>query len=123
MLEADIQPFRKLGEEVMSGSAGQKRVPVDFIKSFTLGVPSVEEQWEIIKELDGKLHDIDELIEKEKETIDTLHELRNRLISDIVTGQIDVRDIEVPEFEYVEEIEDSSDEDEETEDESIDEEV
>lgn len=117
------QPFRKLGEEVMSGSAGQKRVPVEFIKNFTLGVPSIEEQRNIIEELDGKLHDIDELIEKEKETIDTLHELRSRLISDVVTGQIDVRDIEVPEFEYVEEIEDSSDEDEETDDESIDEEV
>lgn len=116
------QPFRKLGEEVMSGSAGQKRVPVEFIKNFTLGVPSVEEQREIIKELDGKLHDIDELIEKEKETLDTLHELRNRLISDVVTGQIDVRDIEVPEFKYVEEIEDSSD-DEETDDEAVDEEV
>lgn len=114
------QPFRKLGEEVMSGSAGQKRVPVEFIKNFTLGVPSAEEQWKIIEELDEKLHNIDELIEKEKKTIDTLHELRNKLISDVVTGQIDVRDVEVPEFEYVEEIEDSSNEDEESDDESVD---
>lgn len=117
------QPFRKLGEEVMSGSAGQKRVPVEFIKNFTLGIPPVEEQKEIIKELDGKLHDIDNLIEKEKETITALHELKSRLISDVVTGQIDVRDVEVPEFEYIEEIEDSSEDGEETDDESMDEEV
>lgn len=117
------QPFRKLGEEVMSGSAGQKRVPVEFIKNFTLGIPPVEEQKEIIKELYGKLRDIDKLIEKEKETIETLHELKSRLISDVVTGQIDVRDVEVPEFEYVEEIEDSSENDEEADDESVDEEV
>lgn len=117
------QQFRKLGEEVMSGSAGQKRVPVEFIKNFTLGIPPVEEQREIIKELDGKLRDIDKLIEKEKETIETLHKLKSRLISDVVTGQIDVRDVEVPEFEYVEEIEDSSENDEEADDESIGEEV
>lgn len=117
------QPFRKLGEEVMSGSAGQKRVPVEFIKNFTLGIPSVKEQEEIIMELESKLHDIDMLIAKEKETIDTLHELRNKLVSDVVTGQVDVRDIEVPEFEYVEEIEDSSEDDEETDDEAVDEEV
>ena len=36
--------------------------------------------------------------------IDTLHDLRTRLISDVVTGQIDVRGIEVPDFEMVEEL-------------------
>lgn len=45
------------------------------------------------------------------EEVDTLHELRNKLISDVVTGQIDVRNIEVPDFEYVEETEDESDDD------------
>ena len=39
---------------------------------------------------------------KEKE-IERLHELRARLISDVVTGQMDVRDIEVPDFAMVEE--------------------
>ena len=33
------------------------------------------------------------------------------LISDVVTGKIDVHDIEVPAFEYAEETADSSDED------------
>ena len=43
--------------------------------------------------------------------IELLHDIRNRIISDAVTGQIDDRDIEVPEFEYVdEEADDESDE-------------
>lgn len=97
------QPFRKLGEKVMSGSAGQKRVPLEFIKNFALGIPSVKEQKQIIKNLEEKLHNIDNLIEKEKAKIDTVHELKNRLISDIVTGKLDVRNVEIPEYEYMEE--------------------
>lgn len=117
------QPFRRLGEKVMTGSAGQKRVPAEFIKSFTLGIPSIDEQREIIERLQSKLSNIERLISNEEETINILHELRNKLISDVVTGQIDVRDIEVPEFEYVEEIEDSSEDDEEADEEAVDEEV
>jgi type I restriction enzyme S subunit len=107
------RPFRTLGEKVMTGSAGQKRVPVEFIKNFSLGIPNVEEQHRIINIIEKRLADIDNLIATEEKTIDVLHELRNKLISDVVTGQIDVRDIEIPEFEYVEEIEDISDSTEE----------
>ena len=40
----------------------------------------------------------------------------------MVTGQIDVRDIEVPEFEFVDEIEDESDKDTDEENDNVDEE-
>ena len=39
-----------------------------------------------------------------------LHELRTRLISDVVTGKIDVRSIEIPEYEFVDEDNDNVDE-------------
>ena len=42
--------------------------------------------------------------------IELLHELRTRLISDVVTGQLDVRNIEVPDFELVEELADEAEE-------------
>ena len=51
------------------------------------------------------------LIETIQEEIKALDELKTRLIADAVTGKIDVRDIEVPDFEYVQETGDSSDED------------
>jgi len=35
--------------------------------------------------------------------IEILQELKTRLISDVVTGQIDVRNIQIPDFEYIEE--------------------
>ena len=117
------RPFRMLGEEVMTGSAGQKRVPVSFIKSFTLGIPSIEEQGQILRTIDEKLSLIDKAIETESKRILLLQELKERIISDVVTGKIDVRDISIPEYEYVDEdvdsgpdSEDNIDEDEEQED-------
>lgn len=76
--------------------------------------PPYEEQCQIvckIEEIEGKYR---ELIAKINQEIDCLHEYRTRLISDVVTGQIDVRSIEVPDFELVEE---SADEAEESADE------
>lgn len=60
---------------------------------------------------------INEIIDQEKtiatltEEISVLREYKVRLVADIVTGKIDVRDIKVPDFEYVQETGDSSAED------------
>ena len=69
----------------------------------------LDEQNNILEEIDRRVSRIDEQIRCENESISVLFELRTRLISDVVTGQIDVRGIEVPDFDIVEEI-DSEDE-------------
>jgi len=51
--------FLRLGEGVMVGSAGQKRVPTDFLTEFPLPVPSVEEQEAIVRFLDDKTDQLD----------------------------------------------------------------
>lgn len=91
----------------MTGSAGQKRVSVNYIKNFTLGIPTVEEQKSILAEIEQKLVQIDKAIEIERGNIKNLQELKARIISDAVTGEIDVRSEIIPEYEY---IEDQSDE-------------
>ena len=107
------RPFRKLGEEVMTGSAGQKRVSINYIKNFTLGIPNVEEQKSILAEIERRLVQIDKAIEIERGNIKNLQELKARIISDAVTGKIDVRSVDIPEYEY---IEDQSDEEADEED-------
>lgn len=104
------RPFRKLGEEVMTGSAGQKRVSVNYIKNFTLGIPDVEEQKYILAEIAQRLEQIDKVIEIECKNIKNLQELKARIISDTVTGKIDVRSVEIPDYEFVEDQSDDSDE-------------
>ena len=114
------QAFRKLGEEVMTGSAGQKRVSVNYIKNFTVGIPSIDEQQEILAEIDSRLAQIDRAIDIERQDIKLLQELKARIVSDAVTGQIDVRDIVIPDYEYVEEQSDE-DADEDSDGENIEE--
>lgn len=97
------RPFRKLGEEVMTGSAGQKRVSVNYIKNFTLGIPTVEEQKSILAEIEQKLIQIDKVIGIEHANIKNLQELKTRIISDVGTGKIDVRLVDIPEYEYIDE--------------------
>ena len=63
-------------------------------------VPPKEKQEQIVNLIRVKCAKIQILIEKVNFQIDSIISLRTRLISDVVTGQIDVRGIEIPEFEY-----------------------
>lgn len=79
-------------------------------------VPSKDEQNEIVIQIKTECSKIQLAIEKIGLQINTIIDLRTRLISDVVTGQIDVRGIKVPDSEYIntETIEEESEE--ETED-------
>lgn len=92
---------------------GQWDLSINKMKEIPFIVPPADEQQAIVEYIPVAFAKYDAAIEKLTEEVEVLHELRNKLISDVVTGQIDVRNIEVPEFEYVEETEDVSDEDSE----------
>jgi type I restriction enzyme S subunit len=76
----------------MRGAAGQKRVPEDFIRNFRVPFMPFEEQRSIASFLDRETAKIDVLITKTRETIEKLKEYRSALISEAVTGKIDVRE-------------------------------
>lgn len=100
---------------------GQWDLSIKKMKEIPFIVPPADEQRAIVEHIPVAFAKYDEAIAKLSEEVEVLHELRNKLISDVVTGQIDVRGIEVPEFEYVEEIDDSSEDDEEADEEAIEE--
>jgi type I restriction enzyme S subunit len=84
----------------------------DAIKTLSMLIPPIEEQVEIVEAVHNEYKKTTAAIEAIKRQIALLKEYRTRLISDVVTGQLDVRGIEIPEFEYVEETTDVSDDDE-----------
>ena len=66
--------------------------------------------------LDIDMPDVDgfevaEKLNKINEKIDQLHDLKNTMIADVVTGKIDVRDIDIPKYEFTDESADSDSED------------
>ena len=90
----------------------QGNVGMESICKAQIILPSIEEQQKIITLLDEKCSQIDIMIENKQKQIRNLHELKTRLISDVVTGKMDVRNIQIPEYEYTAE---ESDTDSETE--------
>lgn len=93
--------FRIFGSEAMTGAAGQQRVSSAFVKNFMVPVPPKDEQEAIIKVIHDQSVKYDLIIRQAKDEIDLLREYRIRLISDVVTGKIDVRDAKLPEIEDV----------------------
>ena len=79
------------------------RLYTDDFNTIVLPIPPIEEQAEIMEyiiEFRGKTKKYEDSLTQE---ISTLQEFKARLISDVVTGKIDVRGIEIPECEFVEE--------------------
>ena len=62
------------------------------INGFQFVIPSIEEQTQIVEYLDEHTKKIDSTIEKETQRTELLKEYRQSLISEVVTGKIDVRD-------------------------------
>lgn len=83
--------FMKIGEAFMTGSAGQKRVPTDFVSEFNIALPPKVDQSAIVTHIEAECSRLDTIIDKFKKQIDLFKEYRTTLISEVVTGQIDVR--------------------------------
>ena len=75
---------------VATGST-YEAVTVDEVSNVTCVAPPLSEQTQIAKFLDRKTQQIDELIAAEQRKIELLKEYRQSLISETVTGKIDVR--------------------------------
>jgi len=80
-------------------------ISVSDLRQLRIIVPSITEQEQILVKLERLSSSIDSIIKAITNQIPILIEYRTRLISDVVTGKLDVRDVVVPE--YISEVEDS----------------
>lgn len=76
----------------------------NLLKTLPIVIPPENEQREIASYLDLKHTEFEKVIEITTKEIEELNELKNTLISDVVTGKIDVRNIEIPAYEHVEDV-------------------
>ncbi|MCK4621318.1 MAG: restriction endonuclease subunit S [Desulfuromonadales bacterium] len=77
----------------MQGYGGTKvQLSLDDVNSLNVLVPPTTEQNAIIKFLENKIETIDDSISQAEQQIQLLQEYRTTLISDAVTGKIDIRE-------------------------------
>jgi type I restriction enzyme S subunit len=95
----------------ISGAA-QPKLTKDRLLSITVATPLPEEQTEIIEVIKERTIPISNVIQATRREIELLKEFRTRLIADVVTGKVDVRQAagKLPALE--EELEEAWDEDE-----------
>lgn len=82
-------------------SSSMKNITKPQLKSIQIPFPSLEKQAETVRRIKTLCDKCNAACHVFEESIMHLIDLRTRLISDVVTGQVDVRGIEVPEYEYV----------------------
>lgn len=98
-----------------AASKGRWRMPAINFKNFGIPIPPIDEQREIVRYIMEQEKKIDELIAGIEKQIASLREYRTRLISDVVTGQMDVRGIEIPDYTPEEDSEETDEDNGETE--------
>lgn len=108
---------RELRIRVRGIIEGFWRLYTDDFNTIVIPLPPLKEQEQIMKHLSALNNKFTALKQRLEQEINILHELRTRLISDVVTGQIDVRGIKVPddEYTYTETLEEETEEETEEE--------
>jgi len=77
--------FRKLGEQAMTGSAGQQRVSDDFVANFVAPVPPPAEQAAIVRFLSALDRRVNRFVRAKRRLIELLTEQKQAIITNAVT--------------------------------------
>ncbi len=75
----------------------------DKVANLLIAFPKYDEQEEIADFIDEIVLKTNSIISDYEAQIEQLHEMKHRIILDAVTGTIDVRNIKIPEYEFVDE--------------------
>ncbi len=97
---------------------GQWDLQMDKMKEIPFIVPPAEEQIQIVEFIKEAQKKYEKAINVLSEEIEALEEMKTHLVSEVVSGVIDVRDEVIPEYEYVDEDEDSDSDSEDDSDDS-----
>lgn len=103
---AKSKVFIELLKQCVTGIREGQNIDYTKLKGIRIPVPPIEEQIKIAAYLDS----IDTRIDARIKEISLLKKYKASISSDIVTGKIDVRGIEIPEYEFVDEDNDNVDE-------------
>ena len=85
--------YREQVERAISGAEGlANNLPLSSLRVFLFAIPKFDEQRMIVRYVGTFSESLNKSIKQAKRRISLLQEYRSRLISDVVTGQLDVRE-------------------------------
>ena len=85
-------PFIQLLQTCVTGIREGQNINYAVLGNNFIPIPPIEEQNAIVEYIEAKMNSIDKMIDALKAEIDRLTEYKQRLISDVVTGQLNVQD-------------------------------
>lgn len=88
-------PFIQLLQTCVTGIREGQNINYAVLGNNFIPIPPIEEQNAIVEYIEAKTNSIDKMIDALKAEIDRLTEYKQRLISDVVTGQINVQNEQV----------------------------
>lgn len=91
--------FYKFGKG--ASSTGRWRLPAEEFLNFYVPLPSKEEQQQIVEVVQKTKKANQHTIEMIENKVYNLESLKHSLISEVVTGKIDVRDVVIPKYEKI----------------------
>ncbi len=102
-------------------AAAQPGLAVERVLNLSLPVPPAQEQARIAKHIEQETADITKAVDRAQREIALLREYRTRLVADVVTGKVDVRELAagMPEVEEAEQLDKMPLEDEVAADEKL----
>ena len=93
VLAMNSRSYRQQVERAISGAEGlANNLPLSSLRAFFFAVPPVNEQREIVDDLRGTMEAAQITAARVAREISLLREYRTRLIADVVTGKLDVRE-------------------------------
>lgn len=93
VLAMNSRYYRRLVEQAISGAEGlANNLPLSALRCFHFAVPTLDEQRAIARHLLASVSRLDGATAGIKRKIKLVKDLRSRLIADVVTGRLDVRE-------------------------------
>jgi len=108
----DSQTYAQAGQDIIGAAA--PHVNISTIRNLVFALPDRREQDAIVARIEGSTGGIAATIDTARNEISLLREFRTRLITDVITGKLDVREAaarlpdKIPEAEPLDEMEDLS---------------
>ncbi len=94
VLTMNSRYYRHQVEQAISGAKGlANNLPLSSLRGFFFAIPPLQEQTAIIRHLRPNINDAMRSLSRVEREVSLMHEYRTRLIADVVTGKLDVRDV------------------------------